>query len=188
MVVSVLMKCSDNCPQLQCSMRRAAQNLISRMNERSVARVTEIIEMEKLTDYTSNPEYMSVWNQLMTVQNRFVEIMNDLSELPLLKIDGFGEVNVEHLRRHKHVTEQAFDMKMRVTAYWKIVLKRLVDSVALHLLFSLHNLVSKEMEMDIVNGLMGPYGGGIEKMLEESPSVFRPLLASARSSRETFRF
>lgn len=35
-------------------------------------------------------------------------------------------------------------------AYWKVVLRRLVDSMALHLKLSIANLVSKEMEMEIV--------------------------------------
>ncbi|KAM5551607.1 hypothetical protein ABKV19_026448 [Rosa sericea] len=61
---------------------------------------------------------------------------------------------------------------MRMIAYWKVVLRRLVDSMALHLQLSVANLVNKDMEMEIVTELMGPnYAGGIEKMLEESPSV-----------------
>ncbi|RZC48527.1 hypothetical protein C5167_016953 [Papaver somniferum] len=71
------------------------------------------------------------------------------------------------------IVQQAFDIKMRLMAFWKIVLRRLVDSLALHLLFSVQNLVNKDMEPDITSELMGgPSGsGGIERMLEESPSV-----------------
>ncbi|KAI3976967.1 hypothetical protein MKX01_008825 [Papaver californicum] len=59
------------------------------------------------------------------------------------------------------IVQQAFDIKMRLTAYWKIILRRLVDSLALHLIWS------KTSEL-----MGGPIGcGGIERMLEESPSV-----------------
>ncbi|KAK6925935.1 Dynamin, N-terminal [Dillenia turbinata] len=79
--------------------------------------------------------------------------------------------NVGHLRKHESVVTEAFDLKMRMTAYWKIVLRRLVDGLALHLLFSLNKLVNRDMELEIVSEMMGPTGGGIEQMLEESPSV-----------------
>ncbi|KAI6684400.1 hypothetical protein NL676_030313 [Syzygium grande] len=61
---------------------------------------------------------------------------------------------------------------MRMAAYWKIVLRRFVDSMALHLPFSFHNLVNEEMEKEIVGELIRPNGSGsIERMLEEAPSV-----------------
>ncbi|KAF6139362.1 hypothetical protein GIB67_026204 [Kingdonia uniflora] len=117
--------------KLQSSTKRAAQNLMSLIKNKSADRVKEIVEMEKVVDYT------------------------------------FG-----HLREYPSVVvQQAFDMKMRCTAYWKIVLLRLVDSLALHLVFSVHNLVSRDMEVEIVKDLMNPHNGGVERMLEESPKV-----------------
>ncbi|GMH13070.1 hypothetical protein Nepgr_014911 [Nepenthes gracilis] len=171
-VVSVLMQHTENYPQLQYPTRRAAHNLIAKMREQSIARVMEIIEMEKLTDYTCDPDYMADWNALMAFQDRFMEIVRSDHGSTFMDIDGLEEdIQIGHLRKYRHVAQQAFDMKMRMTAYWKIVLRRLVDSMALHLLFSVQNLVNKEMEMEIVNEIMGPRGGGIERMLDESPSV-----------------
>uniref|UniRef100_A0A2N9HK02 Dynamin-type G domain-containing protein n=1 Tax=Fagus sylvatica TaxID=28930 RepID=A0A2N9HK02_FAGSY len=170
-VISVIMHHSDNYHQLQSSFRRAGHNLIAKMKERSVNWVMEIVEMEKQTDYTCNPEYLSDWNKLMGQQDFFMkEVLNDEEWPSKVKLEGFGEIEVEKLRQFPHVLQQAFDMKMRMTAYWKIVLKRLVDFMALHLLLSVGNLVNKEFEREIVNELMGP-GGGIERMLDESPSV-----------------
>jgi len=57
---------------------------------------------------------------------------------------------------------------MRMTAYWKIVLRRFVDVVALHLRFSVHNLVNEEMEKEIRRELSGP---GIKRMMEEKPEM-----------------
>ena len=51
-VISVIMQHSENYYQLQLSFRRAGHNLIAKMKERSVNWVMEIVEMEKLTDYT----------------------------------------------------------------------------------------------------------------------------------------
>ena len=87
-----------------------------------------------------------------------------------MSLEDFGGIEVEHLRQHPNVLPQAFDLKMRMTAYWKIVLKRLVDSMALHLQYSVHNLVNNDIE-EIVNELMGPDGHGIERMLVESPGI-----------------
>ena len=170
-VISVIMQQSENYYQLQLSFRRSGHNLIAKMKERSVNWVMEIVEMEKLTDYTCNPEYLSEWNTLMSQQDAFMKDVLTNEERPAkIKLNGFGEIEVGKLRDYPHVLQQAFDMKMRMTAYWKIVLKRLVDCMALHLLLSVGNLVNREFEIEIVNELMGP-GGGIERMLEESPAV-----------------
>ncbi|XP_021822750.1 dynamin-related protein 4C-like [Prunus avium] len=71
-VLSVLMRKTEKYYQLQLSATRACQNLIQRMKERSIHWMTEILEMEKLTDYTCNPEYVSEWHRLMTEQETFI--------------------------------------------------------------------------------------------------------------------
>ncbi|KAF2313362.1 hypothetical protein GH714_010568 [Hevea brasiliensis] len=140
-------------------------------NERAVYRwVTEIIQMEKMTDYTCNPNYMSEWSKLMNQQDTFRgKIL--IQGHSKAKIDGIGEVEAGHIKAHQDVLHQAFDLKMRMTAYWKIVLSRLVDSMALHLQFCVQNLVNKEMEKEIISELMSNQGGVIERMMEESPSI-----------------
>ncbi|XP_010264116.1 PREDICTED: dynamin-related protein 4C [Nelumbo nucifera] len=173
-VVRVLMHHSEGYPQLQSCTRRAAQNLIAKMKNHSVDRVVEIVEMEKMTDYTCNPDYMSTWHSLMAQQEAFMMQLNNISvhhQNQCATIEGYGTIEVEHLRAYTGMVQQAFDMRMRIKAYWKIVLQRLVDSLALHLLFSVQNLVNKELEKEIVIELMGPHVGGIERLLDESPSV-----------------
>ncbi|ONH94422.1 hypothetical protein PRUPE_7G015300 [Prunus persica] len=171
-VISVLMRHSENYYQLQLSARRAGHNLMAKMKERSTKWMKEIVDMEKLADYTCDPEYVSEWNRLMSQQNAFIDgVLNDEKRPSVVAIEGIGEVEVGVLRQFPHVLGQAFDLKMRMTAYWKVVLRRFVDCMALHLQLSVSNLVNKEMEAEIVNELMGPYGGGIERMLEESPTV-----------------
>ena len=170
-VISVMMHHSEHYYQLQLSFRRAGHNLIAKMKERSINWIMEIVEMEKQTDYTCNPEYLSDWNKLMVQQDAFMTyVLTNVDWPSMIKLEGFGEIDVSHLKKYSHVLQQAFDLKMRMTAYWKIVLKRLVDCMALHLLLSIGNFVNKEFEAEIVNELMGP-GGGIERMLEESPAV-----------------
>nr|GMD14941.1 dynamin-related protein 4C-like [Ipomoea batatas] len=170
-VVRVLMQHADIYPQLQSSMRRASQNLIAKMKQKSVDWVEEIIEMEMIADYSSNPEYSATWNKLMEKQGEFMELLNDSSKCSKLNIDG-NEIEISLLRGFgTDVVCQAFDTRMRIIAYWKIVLMRLVDSMALHVLFSIQKLVNKEMQAEVVADLMAPHGGGIERMLEESPVV-----------------
>ncbi|KAK3441339.1 hypothetical protein EUGRSUZ_B01398 [Eucalyptus grandis] len=171
-VIRVLMRHCENYPQLQSSTRRAASNLINKMKEKAMDRMMEIVEMENLSDYTCNPEYMLEWNSLMSQQNKFMDAINKVSEPSNIVLDGIGEVDVENLRHRKLHIQEAFDLKMRITAYWKIVLRRFVDSMALHLLFSVQNLVNSDMEKEIVGELIGPNSSGsIGRMLEEAPSV-----------------
>ncbi|OMO92911.1 Dynamin GTPase effector [Corchorus capsularis] len=139
------------------------------MRQQSINRVKEIVLMEKLTDYTCNPDYMTKWNKLMTRQEYFVTNVNN-ALISKVNLEEFGDIDVVHLRQHQSIVPQALDLKMRMTAYWNIVLGRLVDSMALHLQYCVHNLVNNEIE-EIVNELMGPDGRGIERMPVESPAV-----------------
>lgn len=64
---------------------------------------------------------------------------------------------------------------MRLSAYWKIVLKRLVDGVALHLLLSLQRLVNGGRDCERVNG-GSRWSNGVDDGRKSRP----PLLKSAR--------
>ncbi|XP_023753127.1 dynamin-related protein 4C [Lactuca sativa] len=170
-LISVLLRHSENYPPLQSSMRRSAHNLMAKIKAASVNRVIEMVEMEKMTDYTCNPEYTLIWQKLMSHEQAFVEAIIDHSKSGKINIEGLS-YEVEHLRKYGvDVVKQAFDMKMRMIAYWKIVLRRMVDCMALHMLFSIQNLINRDMEVEILEELMAPHGGGIERMLEEAPMV-----------------
>ncbi|KAH6783285.1 Dynamin related protein 4C [Perilla frutescens var. hirtella] len=169
-VISVLLQHCDNYPQLISCTRRAAQNLITKKKQQSVDWISDIVEMEKLTDYTCNPEYTATWNKLMSDQDEFMKRVH--GAFPLAATQRFGEINIVHLwNLSPDVVQGAYDLKMRMTAYWDIVRRRMVDNMVLHLLFSIQKLVNKEMQREIINELMGPQGNGLERMLEELPSV-----------------
>ncbi|XP_010417984.1 PREDICTED: dynamin-related protein 4C-like [Camelina sativa] len=173
-LLSVLTKYSENFPQIQSSIKRAGRNLITKIKEQSVNRVIEIVEMEKQTDYTCNPEYMTAYTQKIAAQENFIyTVVNNYSNVHSLTAYGFGEVTVSHLRTYDaQLLRQAFDMKVRITAYWTIVVRRIVDNLALYLQFSVKNLVNNQFHKEIVADLVSPGGGGeVEKMLEESPSM-----------------
>nr|POF08851.1 dynamin-related protein 4c [Quercus suber] len=98
-VISVKMQHSENYYQLQLSFRRAGHNLIAKMKEHSVNWVMEIVEMEKLTDYTCNPEYLSAWKTLMSQQDAFMKDVLINEERPAkIKLNSFGEIEVGKLR------------------------------------------------------------------------------------------
>ncbi|PPS14993.1 hypothetical protein GOBAR_AA05589 [Gossypium barbadense] len=131
---------------------RSRSQPCSKAEGESINSVKEIVEMEKLTGYTCNPDYMREWNKLMNQQDHFInqitrtdnvfplrcetEDLQGFEEIQgLWEIQGFREIQVEHLRQHSNVSilQQAFDLKMRM--------------------------------------LMGPDGHGIEKILVESPAI-----------------
>ena len=169
-VLSVSTHHTENYPQVLLTTKRACQNLIEKMREQSTDWVSELVQMEKLTDYTCNPEYSNEWNMLMSHRQTFIDEVQK-NESSKMKIEGFGEVEIVNLRGYQPLLSQAFDLKMRMTAYWKIVSRRLVDCMALHLQLCVRNLVSKELEKEIVTELMATNGGKLEMMLEEAPSV-----------------
>ncbi|CAH1444432.1 unnamed protein product [Lactuca virosa] len=162
------------------SIKKACLNVMLRMKEKLIEMVIEMIEMEKVTDYTCDPDYIASWNKLMgKSRDRFLKAVTiydsewelDDFETAEFDMEGYGTIRVEHLFSVPSDTRnQAFDLTVRVTAYWNIVLKRMVDWIALELRFGIHKMVNKEMEKEIVYEVM-VRGGVMEKMLEEPTSV-----------------
>ncbi|CAH9140096.1 unnamed protein product [Cuscuta epithymum] len=160
-VTNVLLLHSKNCPQIQSCTTRAAENLIAKKKSGSMSWVMEMIGMEKLGNYTCNPEYFATYDTLMLKQGQLTESGFEIAEI------GAGAIEVGHLKSYRpDVVRQAFDIKMRMVAYWKIVRMRIVDGMVLHILFTCQKLVDKEIEDEVIKDLTGH--GGIEKMLEES--------------------
>ncbi|GKE87885.1 dynamin-related protein 4C-like protein [Tanacetum coccineum] len=151
-------------------MRKALQNVMAKMKKKFAKRVTDMIEMEKITDYTCDPDFIILWNKLKgSNQEQFSKAMS--SRWEEIKMEGYGTINVKHLFNiPSNIRDQAFDLKMRMAAYWIIVLKRMVDWLALQLRFLMQKLVNNEIEKEIVNEVM-VHGGGIEKMLDELPYI-----------------
>ncbi|KAL8264309.1 hypothetical protein R6Q59_022439 [Mikania micrantha] len=151
--------------------KKATQNVTGRMKIKFMERVDEMIEMEKMTDYTCDPEFIPSYNKLMGNRDQFLNsLIFVFGSSQTLNMEGYS-INVKHLIDvSANIRDQAFDLKMKMTAYWKIVLKRMVDYLALQLRFFMKQLVNKEIEAEVVNVVM-VNGGGIEKMLVEPPSV-----------------
>ncbi|KAL2343245.1 hypothetical protein Fmac_004530 [Flemingia macrophylla] len=171
-LISVINRHSENYAQLLFSTRRASQVLISKKKQNSIKHVIEAIEMEKHTDYTCNPEFSQEYNRLISLQEAFVnEVLNNENKPSHVNLEGIGKIEVGHLRQYPSVLLRAFDLKVRMISYWKIVQKRLIDSIALHLMLSINELVNNDLEKEIVHDLLSPSGGGIERLLEESPSI-----------------
>ncbi|KAJ6946136.1 dynamin family protein [Populus alba x Populus x berolinensis] len=170
-VLSVSTHHAENYPQVLLTTKRACQNLMEKMREQSTDWVSELVEMEKLTDYTCNPEYLKEWNMLMSHRQTFLDDVQEWNKSSKMVIQGFGVVEIDNLSGYQPLLSQAYDLKMRMTAYWKIVSRRMVDCMALHLQLCVRNLVSKELEKEIVTELMATNGGKLELLLEEAPSV-----------------
>ncbi|KAI3755859.1 hypothetical protein L1987_55668 [Smallanthus sonchifolius] len=164
----VLIDRCGNYPQLLPSMRKATQHVMKKMKTKFVKRVQEMIEMEQISDFTCDPDYITSYNKLMGNRDQFLKSVCNSNKT--IDMEGYV-INIKHLNGvPSNLRDQAFDLKMRMAAYWKIVLKRMVDCLALQLRFIMQKLVNKEMEVEIVNEVMD-HGGGIEKMLDEPPSV-----------------
>ncbi|KAL4580154.1 hypothetical protein LXL04_016335 [Taraxacum kok-saghyz] len=167
--VRVLMDHCGNHPQLFPSIKKAALKVMLRMKEKLVERVTEMIEMEKVTDYTCDPDFITFWNKLMGESRN--EFLFAVTNQTLFSMEGYGSISLSHLWGVPATKrDQAFDLKMRMAAYWKIVMLRMVDWIALELRFVIVKMVNKELEMEIVSEVM-VLGGGMERMLDEPTSV-----------------
>ncbi|KAK8921390.1 Dynamin-related protein 4C [Platanthera zijinensis] len=171
-ILRVLDEATENYPPLQACTRRAVHNLVEKMRRKSRQVVKEIIEMEMITDYTCNPDYMKTWVELMDSHDAFMEALQNLSKPSKIHIKIIGDVDVWPLRKkHEGLVEQAFDIRMRLVSYWKCVILRLVDVLALHVRYAVKNLVDDELESEVLNEVVGGPKNELQKMLEESPST-----------------
>ncbi|KAK1379722.1 Vacuolar sorting protein VPS1, dynamin [Heracleum sosnowskyi] len=165
-VIAVVVHHCEKYPQFQSHMTVAARNLISSVKEKSTERVLEIVEMEKLAGYTCDPQYLAEWKKHLVYSGN----LNQNSSV--INFGFFGNINVSHLMNYPiGIKSEAFDLKCRITAYWEVVIKRMVDCIALQLLLSIQRFANGEMEAEIVNEVMDMKEGGIERLLIEMPSV-----------------
>ncbi|KAJ4783444.1 Interferon-induced GTP-binding protein Mx1 [Rhynchospora pubera] len=171
LAIQMMLKHCENYPQLKSASQRAIHGLIDKMRDRSNKFVKDMIGMELVSDYTSNPEYMNSWVELMKEEPQLMQAIEDHGKPTEISLKAFGKVEIGHLRSYVDVVEQAFDIRMRLTAYWKTIVLRLVDGVALHILHAIKCLVEDELEAELINELVGPKMAGIERMLEESPAT-----------------
>ncbi|KAK1379715.1 Dynamin-related protein 4C [Heracleum sosnowskyi] len=165
-VIAVVVHHCEKYPQFQSHMTVAARNLISSVKEKSTERVLEIVEMEKLAGYTCDPQYLAEWKKHLAYSGN----LNQNNSV--INLGFFGNINVSHLMNYPiGIKSEAFDLKCRITAYWEVVIKRMVDCIALQLLLSIQRFANGEMEAEIVNEVMDMKEGGIERLLIEMPSV-----------------
>ncbi|CAN6295694.1 unnamed protein product [Urochloa humidicola] len=171
LVMKVLVRHSENFPQVQSSCRRAIQSLMEKARTRSAKHVKELIEMELVADYTANPDYMKTWAEVMDGQKKFMESVENKSNPTKITLAGFGEVDVSHLRMHADLTGKAFDLRARLTAYWKSIVLRLIDGLALHVLRGVKRIVENDLEEELADQLLGNNMAGVERILSPLPST-----------------
>ncbi|XP_020104075.1 dynamin-related protein 4C [Ananas comosus] len=168
----VLLKRCENYPQLHSAARRAMQSLMEKTRGRSAEFVGEMIEMELAADYTSNPDYVKSCCEMEQQLDVFTEAVKDTRKPPKVNVRGeVGEVDVAHLRQHREVAEQAFEMHVRLAAYWRSVVLRIVDGAALHVQRSIRRVVERELEAEVVREAVGRAAAGIDLIVEEGPAT-----------------
>ncbi|KAJ3691134.1 hypothetical protein LUZ61_020298 [Rhynchospora tenuis] len=106
--IQTMLRHCENYPQLKAASQRAIQGLIDKMRDRSCKFVKDMIDMELVSDYTSNPDYMKSWVELMKEEQLFMQSIEDHSKPTGISLKYFGTVDVGHLRPHVDVAEQAF--------------------------------------------------------------------------------
>ncbi|CAH2047628.1 unnamed protein product [Thlaspi arvense] len=94
-------------------------------------------------------------NKVATIEAPIVSSYNDRIRPLLDTVDRLRNLNVmkEGIQLPTIVvvgdqssgkSSQAFDMKMRITSYWSIVLRRMVDTIALSFQLSVKHLVNSQ--------------------------------------------
>ncbi|PHU03999.1 putative dynamin-related protein 4A [Capsicum chinense] len=183
-VIKVLMHHSCSYPELQYFIRTAVQSSISRRKVESDDWIREIIGMNDMSELTSNPEYVATFSMLMAQFKRFMKFSKYCRGGSNINVKGFGVFNVSFLKKYypEDLVQQAFDLKMTKTAYWKTM-------------FSPQKLGNHEIEVEIVNDEMALYhmrfiayrqfASGLKKFVNEIvDEIFSDLTESHRGGFE----
>ncbi|GJU86828.1 dynamin-related protein 4C-like protein [Tanacetum coccineum] len=80
--VRVLIDRCDNYPQLLPSMRKATLHVMREKKVQFEVRVFEMIEMEKITDYTCDPEFTASYNKLMGHRSKTCSTLSSSYDCP----------------------------------------------------------------------------------------------------------
>ncbi|KAL4580149.1 hypothetical protein LXL04_016330 [Taraxacum kok-saghyz] len=166
--VKILNDHCKNYPQLVPSIKKASQNVVLKTKEKFLERAVEMMEMEEVTNYTCDPDFIASWNKLRNSHGEFLKAIHNRGSSFYMESNSMDIKHLWSVPATKR--DEAFDLKMRMTAYWKIVSKRMVEWMAVQLHFLIQKLVNEEMEAEIINEVV-VHGGGMEKMLEEQTSV-----------------
>ncbi|GJW39702.1 dynamin-related protein 4C-like protein [Tanacetum coccineum] len=177
--VEVLADCCGNYQHLLSSMKKATRNAVQRIKDKFMERVVEIIEMEKTTDYTCDANYIANVRKLLgNPRDRFLKVMHK-PDVTTTYVEGHGKIEVKHLLAVAETKRnQAFDLKMRMTAYLNIVMKRIVDWIALQLQFWIKKLVNKEIYTEIMYECIVQFDKVEHPLHEPSPMEREKLLRS----------
>jgi interferon-induced GTP-binding protein Mx1 len=116
---------------------------------------------------------MQEYNKLVSHQEAFLkEVLNANRKTSTVNLEGVGDIEVNHLMKYQNVLlTQAFDLKARLISYWKIVVRRLIDVIALHLMLSINKLIDGELIKVMYEDLKSSTGGGVKRLREESSSM-----------------
>ncbi|KAF4365224.1 hypothetical protein F8388_017790 [Cannabis sativa] len=104
--MTVLMSHVQHYNHLQISAKRAGLYMIEKMKGKSMKWVKEIVEMEKLTDYTCNLEFETNWKKFMAQKDVFLSKVNIQNSI---NIEGFGTVDLVNPRKSPHLLPEAYD-------------------------------------------------------------------------------
>ncbi|KAA8538983.1 hypothetical protein F0562_025675 [Nyssa sinensis] len=133
-----------------------AHPLLSKIDKSMVGIPVLAQKLRKVKAISATPlDFVSeVWNYMETV---VLTVLMQHSE-------NYPQVHSSTRRAAENLMAKMMEKSVRAVM-------DIVDCIALHLLLSIQMLVNRDMDMVIVNELMGSGGCGIEWMLEEAPSV-----------------
>lgn len=173
-------------PQLQSASRRAFQTLMDGKKDECVHYVEDVMEMHKTVVYTENPVYTDYLQKMHEFKKRFMEAIEQNQRA--VKIEGMGEIDLQKVPKTSDQLEAAFEMKMSLMAYWRVVKIRLADDIPLHLRFVFQKMVQNDVVASIVKEVMGEDSNKIGNILEESSAIAnrrRSLIKSVDLLRES---
>ncbi|CAF1961911.1 unnamed protein product [Brassica napus] len=108
---------------------------------------------------------------------------------PLVSMTNYLDRSLDDLKLyHAHLLQKTFGMKMRIAAYWPIVLQRIVDSISMHLHLSVNYLVNSRFQTEIIAEMVDFGGGGrVERMLrgdEQEKEIMKSRIGLLKDSVE----
>lgn len=100
------------------------------------------------------------------------------AELLVVKMEGFQQhLGLMETHNQSNEYQAAFDMKVNLAAYMKVVHKRMADEIPLELKYSLENALLKTLRSAIVKAKMGQ---DLSTLMEENASTLQKRLTLSK--------
>ncbi|CAM6103558.1 unnamed protein product [Calypogeia fissa] len=170
-VFNIIEKSASMFPNLHGTYKKEADNVLAVSLRKCMKYVCRVLQKERSNVFTMNDYYMA---NVEKIRDHLTQYRSGSSAVTRLQVEGFKNLlNLSEPCCQSNEYKSAFDMKVNLAAYCKVVHKRMADEIPLELRFSLENAVLRGIRSAM---LKAKAGQDLSTLMEENASTLQKRL------------